>query len=485
MTAVHSVAQVRRAEHATGDLLTNGTLMQRAAYALAVACVDLLETPAVPGSRVVLLVGSGGNGGDALWAGALLAARGCRVDAVTFGGPIHPEGAAALTRAGGRLHVKLNAELIHDADIVIDGIAGIGGNGPIRDPHLTSLLRATGATVVSVDVPSGVNADTGWADPDAVVPADLTVTFGSLKPGLLVAPGRDFSGVVQLVEIGLECDEAPVAEVIDALGIAMALPMPTEDAYKYSRGVAGIVAGSTTYRGAALLATGAAARCNLGMVQFFDRGDGNAEAVVHAVPDIVTTTQIDTNSRVNAWGIGPGLGEDVSLLLSLLATEVPIVLDADALRMCADASVQAALADRASRGRVTVMTPHVGEFAALGFEVGEDRLAAAKAAASELGVVMVLKGAGTIIAAPSGRAFIDVEGTEVLGTAGSGDVLTGIVTSFLAANQPTTLDDAARIVAAAVAVHGIAGSCAEVASGTVNSVDIMDAIGAAFASVLS
>ena len=153
--------------------------------------------------------------------------------------------------------------------------------------------------------------------------------------------------------------------------------------------------------------------------------------------------------------------------------------------MCTHPSIKAALAARNARNVITVMTPHVGEFAGLGFAVGHDRLAAAKAAASELGVVMVLKGAGTIIAAPSGRTYVDTEGTEVLGTAGSGDALSGLVGAFIAANRPTSPDDAARIAAAAVAVHGLAGTCAELAQGTVNAKNVMESIPAAFESVLA
>lgn len=486
MTRAYSVAQVRRAEEATGELLLNGTLMQRAAFALSVACIDLLDTDRVPGSRVVLLVGSGGNGGDALWAGARLAERGCRVDALALAETLHPEGERALLRAGGRVHRGVDEELLFAADLIVDGIAGIGGSGPLRDASLAMMLRAVGATIVAVDLPSGVDADTGAADPMRVVPADTTVTFGALKPGLVLSPGRDYSGQIRIVDIGLEFDDEPVADVIDALHIAMLLPQPAADDYKYSRGVLGVVAGSERYPGAALLCTGAAARANLGMVVYLDRGDGLAAEVVRAQPDIVTYREDpSSNERVNAWVIGPGIGADPAALLAVLATAVPVVLDADALRLCANPDVRAALGSRSDRGLITVMTPHVGEFAGLGFELGADRLSAAKLAARELGVIMVLKGAGTITAAPSGRAFIDVEGTEVLGTAGSGDVLAGLVGAFLAANQPDTTEQALAVVAAAVAVHGLAGSCAEAEHGSVNSVDIMHAINAAYESVLA
>lgn len=484
MTGLYSVAQIRRAEQAAFAVLPEGTLMQRAAFALAVACVDVLDVPSIPGSRIVLLVGSGGNGGDALWAGAFLAQRGCRVDAVCVGDSLHAEGSAALVRAGGRIHAELDPQLLRDADLVIDGIVGIGGKGPLRDRSLATSLRATGAIIVAVDIPSGVDADTGAADPDAVVAADLTVTFGAAKPGLFVSPGREFSGQVRLVEIGLEFDEEPVAEVLDPLGVALALPMPGADDYKYSRGVVGIVAGSDRYRGAALLCTGAAASANVGMVVYLDRGDGIATEVVQAVPEIVTFSEDPaSNDRVDAWVVGPGIGDDPAVLGAVLATRLPVVIDADALRMCTHPAIRASLAQRHERGLITVMTPHVGEFKALGFEVGTDRLAAAKAAASELHVVMVLKGAGTIVASDTGRAFVDVEGTEVLGTAGSGDVLSGLIGAFVAANRPADGDAAARIVAAAVAVHGLAGTCAELEHGTVNATNIMDAIPDAFASV--
>ena len=228
MLPVHDVAQVRAAEEEAFAKVPEGTLMQRAARALAISCARLLIElrGGVVGSRVVLLVGSGNNGGDALWAGAMLAARGCRVDALLLSDRVHEQGAAALVRAGGRLHrwdpdEPGLATLIRTADLVLDGILGIGGAGGLRADaaDLVDRVEAAECVVVAVDVPSGVDADTGVVSGRAVM-ADVTVTFGSLKPGLVLAPGRMHSGGIQVIDIGLEFADPPVARVPEGLDAA-------------------------------------------------------------------------------------------------------------------------------------------------------------------------------------------------------------------------------------------------------------------------
>jgi len=208
---MHSAEQIREAEEAAFRVTPEGTLMQRASHALAVSCANLLSDVrgAVVGSRVVLLVGSGNNGGDALWAGSMLARRGCRVDAITLSDRFHATGAAALRAQGGCLSIWIRDDeqklLLERADLVIDGILGIGGSGPLRADasQLAADVRDSGALVVSVDVPSGVDADTG-AVPGAAIRADVTVTFGAMKPGLLVSPGC-FRAAAQLDGIPREC----------------------------------------------------------------------------------------------------------------------------------------------------------------------------------------------------------------------------------------------------------------------------------------
>lgn len=449
--------------------------MERAATGLADACASLMRDVGlrVSGSRVVLLVGSGNNGGDALYAGALLARRGARAEAILLGQRTHQGGLAAFRAAGGSLADVAQAEhTLVSADLVLDGIVGIGGRGALRPDAAVSahLARASGALVVAVDIPSGVDADSGAvADDAAVVDADATVTFGCLKPGLLLSPGRDRAGAVLLVDIGLD-DDLPESHLhaLEARDLVTAVPEPGAEDYKYSRGVVGIAAGSARYRGAAFMATGAARHGNAGMVHVLDRGDGIARALVDEFWDIVIASSAPAAvSRATAWAVGPGLGTDADglrVLLDVLAVDAPVVVDADALRLLREPPARDALA---ARRRPTVLTPHEGEFAALGYVLGrgpsEDRLGSARRAARELGAVVVLKGPGTVIAAPSGRAYVDTWATPDLGTAGSGDVLSGLLGALLAgaaARDDVDDDVAAFTAAAAVGLHGLAGRLA-------------------------
>ncbi|MFD5581636.1 NAD(P)H-hydrate epimerase, partial [Streptomyces pseudogriseolus] len=205
MRTAYSVETVRAAERELMARLPEGALMQRAAAGLAAACADVLGR--VYGSRVVLLVGSGDNGGDALYAGARLARRGAGVRAVLLApGRAHAGGLAALRRAGGSVAEAgaSGVRLVEQADLVVDGIVGIGGKGGLREeavPWAEAARRGRGV-VVAVDLPSGVDADTGEVR-GAAVRADVTVTFGAYKPGLLIDPAREYAGVVRFVDIGL------------------------------------------------------------------------------------------------------------------------------------------------------------------------------------------------------------------------------------------------------------------------------------------
>ncbi len=500
MIPLRSVDQVRAAEEAAFRLVPAGALMQRAARALSISCARLLieARGGVVGARVVLLVGSGNNGGDALWAGAMLAQRGARVDAVCLAERVHEQGAEALTRRGGRLHRGSTADpgvtaVVADADLVIDGILGIGGSGGLRPDAaaLASLVDASGAVVVAVDVPSGVDADTGVVSGSAVV-ADVTVTFGAVKPGLVVAPGRFHSGAVQVVDIGLEFDDEPVAAVLDDLDAAGWVVEPADDSYKYRRGVVGISAGSRQYPGAALLVTAAARHSNVGMVRFLDRADGNAAAVVSHFPDIVVDGSPPADQhRATAWGCGsgfPGDRTDDATVAAVLEAPAPVVLDAGALSVVAEsAEARERIAERAAAGLVTVLTPHDGEFERLApglLESSAGRMAAAVAAADRLGAAVVLKGPGTIVADRDGVVYVDTEGTADLGTAGSGDVLTGMIAALLAGAWTDGRRDPAMLTeatAAAVWLHGRAGRLAGV-HGPVTATDIAAAVPAAIRS---
>ncbi len=482
-------ATVRRLEADTARRLPPGTLMARASTALAVEAAAMLRdlTGRVTGSRVVLLVGAGDNGGDALFAGARLAGRGARVDALLVADRHHVEGGSALSRAGGRLHQVSDllpaAELLAAADLVVDGILGIGGRGGLRGvaAALAAVAREVDATVLAVDLPSGVDADTGAvADADAVVLADRTLAFGVLKPGLLVPPGAAFAGDVALADIGLDPtggDEGESLLVVDDRLAAADLARPTAQDDKYSRGVVGVSTGSQAYPGAAVLSTGGARHGFAGFVRY--AGPARAE-VVRAWPDVVATDDGDAG-RVQAWvvGSGRGLGADArEAVAAALAGDAAVVLDADALTLLA--GDEALRAQVRARSAVTVLTPHAGEFARLGGgDVTAYRVAAVRALARELAAVVLLKGSATIVTPPQGAAYVSSGAPAELATAGSGDVLAGLLGSLLAhhaARTPVTHADAARLAAVAARVHGVAGSVAAGEGRSVTATDVLDAL---------
>src|SRR5689334_1155664 len=291
MRSAHTVEQVREAERALMARLPEGALMQRAAAGLAYAVLELLGR--AYGARVLLLVGSGDNGGDALYAGVLLARRGVAVEALLLSpDKVHRAGLAALRGAGGR--VVGSAAGAGTPDVVVDGIVGIGGRPPLRKEAAAALAAFEGVPVVAVDVPSGVDVDTGRLDGPHVT-ADLTVTFGTHKIAHLVDPAARACGVVHLVDIGLELPEAPV-ETIQPVDVAALLPAPGPFDHKYTRGVVGVRAGSQTYPGAAVLCTSGAVSGLTGMVRYLGSA-GDAVRARH--PEIVVS-----EGRVQAWVVG-------------------------------------------------------------------------------------------------------------------------------------------------------------------------------------
>ncbi|MDP9393845.1 MAG: NAD(P)H-hydrate epimerase, partial [Actinomycetota bacterium] len=348
MRTAHTADQVRAAEGRARAGLPDGTLMARAATGLATSCVRRLGR--VRGRRVVLLVGSGDNGGDALYAGALLADRGARVEAWVIGSRAHEGGLAALQRAGGSVvRDPRGAPARRPADLVLDGIVGIGGRGGLRPDAVAVYERVAhgGGLVVAVDVPSGVDADTGAVAGQAVR-ADVTVTFGTFKPGLLVDPGADLAGEVELVDIGLEhVLPDPALEALEDVDVGDLLAVPGRASDKYRRGVVGVAAGSDTYPGAAVLCVGGALRTGAGMVRYVGP-DAPTGLVRHAWPEAVHGV-----GRVQAWVVGSGLGEADEAAQragQALASELPAVVDADGLRHL-----------RPGRPAPTLLTPHAGE----------------------------------------------------------------------------------------------------------------------------
>ena len=536
MRYAHQVRKVRAAEQALMAKLPPGALMQRAAAGLASVSAGLVGK--VPGARVVILAGSGDNGGDALYAGARLAGRGAAVLAVTAGSRVHEAGLAALRAAGGRQAGPEDPAVpaaLGAADLILDGLLGIGGRGGLREPQasLAGLAARSPAVVVAVDLPSGVDADTGVVE-GAAIEAGVTVTFGTLKPGLLIDPGARHAGVVELIDIGLgPYLDAPDAIAMQARDVGARLPRPPEDSDKYRRGVVGIVAGSERFTGAAALAVGGAIRGGAGMVRLVSAAPAVAvvrllwpESVITVTgQDIPAGEDVRAAGRVQAWVVGPGMGTDdeaAERLAAVLASDVPVLVDADGLTLLA------ARKELLARDAPTLLTPHAGE---LGRLLGADpadvesrRLEHARKAAASLGATVLLKGSTTVIAAPDGRSaasqggagaggreaaraeaagaeaagaeaagaeagraaagragaeagrgtasqsdggqdeqpvWVNLTGTSWLATAGTGDVLSGLAGSLLA--QGLEVGEAA---AAAAYLHGLAARLAAAGAGS-------------------
>jgi ADP-dependent NAD(P)H-hydrate dehydratase / NAD(P)H-hydrate epimerase len=493
MRQAYQVAAVRAAERALMDLLPEGTLMQRAAAGLASAGVSLLarQPGHVYAARVAVLAGSGDNGGDALYAGARLARRGAAVTAIAAGPRTHPGGTAELRAAGGRVtgDPGAAADVIARADLILDGLLGIGGRGGLREPFATLARQAGEAdgTVVAVDLPSGIDADTGAVEGPAVR-ADVTVTFGAIKPGLLIDPGAGHAGTVELIDIGLGPylggEPAALAPQRDDIGGLLPHPGPESD--KYRRGVVGLLAGSDRFAGAAVLATGGAVRGGAGMVRVVT-AEVPAGAVRQWWPEAVLTVHPDEGDwdlpgavgRVQAWVAGPGMGtgkDAAARLAAILGTGLPVLVDADGLTILSETkgllprgkAAKGAKGVKGGKGSMgtapTLITPHAGELARL---LGTDpasiearRLDHAQRAAEELGVTVLLKGSTTVVAQPGRRTvLVNPTGTPWLATAGTGDVLSGLAGALLAQG----LEPAEAGIAAAY-LHGLAARLA--AAGT-------------------
>ena len=473
MRAAFPVEVVRAAERAAMQAVPDGALMQRAAAGLAAECVRILRQ-GVYGTTVAVLAGAGDNGGDALYAGARLAARGAAVTAVLLSPDrAHPGGLTALRAAGGRVlpaGSPAATEVVAAARLVLDGIVGIGGSGGLR-PAAAGLVAAVTGTVVAVDLPSGVDADTGAVEGEAVR-ADVTVTFGTLKPGLLVGAGAEHAGDVRLVEIGLDLPE-PRLRVLDPADVARLVPRPGPRDDKYTRGVVGVAAGSSTYPGAGVLSTGAAVHGGAGMVRY---AGGAAEHVRSRWPEaIVTEGKPSEAGQVQAWVVGPGIGTDdaaAGLLRDVLGQDVPVLVDADGLTLLAREPELVR-----SRTAPTVLTPHDREFERVAGPVGADRVGAARRAAAEMGVTMLLKGNATVVAGPDGFAYVNPTGTPWLATAGSGDVLSGLAGALLAGGVEPAL-----AAALAAYLHGLAGSIAA-GGATTSATGVLAALPAALRTV--
>jgi len=433
---------IRRAE---APLLEAGVpLMRQAARALSVTAVREIRVRGqrVPGSVVLALVGGGNNGGDALWAAADLARRGVRAEVALCSPTVHAEGLEAARAAGARItrvvpdggrEPDLDAlvALARAAGVWLDGLAGIGLRGPLREP-LAGIVAVLGAerdaapdepVVIAVDVPSGMG-DSG-AVRGEVLRADVTVTMGGAKTGLLLPPAGLLAGRVDVVDLGLPLVPAEAAACRMGAGdVSDLYPFPRRQDHKYTRGVVGVWAGSPAYPGAARLACAGALAVGPGMVRYL----GTVESVRADNPEVVATP-----GRIQAALVGSGIAGASAAHAAFeaaVAHGVPLVVDAGGLDVL----------DRAARaGRLElpcVITPHAGELAGLLHrgrgDVEDDPAAAAREYAISRSVVVLLKGAVTVVASPAGELFSQADSTPWLASAGSGDVLAGILAGLVA-----------------------------------------------------
>ena len=382
------------------------------------------------GRRVVVVAGKGNNGNDGRDAARRLQARGVHVSVVD----------AAESPA-----------VLPDCDLVIDAAYGTGFRGTWSAPVVPA-----GALVLAVDIPSGIDGTTGERAGDVMV-ADATVTFAALKPGLVQGEGREFAGDLHVADIGLDTRRAR-AELVGAAAVAAWLPTPASDDHKWRHAV-WVVAGAPGMGGAAALCAGAAARTGAGYVRVSTPGGPAADLPIEAVRVDLPATDwsgdvIAGLDRFAALAIGNGLGTAAStadqirrVVAAATGRGLPTVVDADALT---------ALGTDVARfvGPSTILTPHDGEFQRLtGARPGRDRLAAARDLADDTGAVVLLKGGSTIVAAPDGHAYVSIAGDRRLATAGTGDVLAGVIAALSARGL-----DPVRAAAAGAFLHGRAGA---------------------------
>jgi ADP-dependent NAD(P)H-hydrate dehydratase / NAD(P)H-hydrate epimerase len=399
-------------------------LVRRAAGAVARAATGLLGS--TYGRRVVVVAGPGNNGWDGRVAGQLLAAGGAVVHVVDA------------------LDVP---PVLPTADLVIDAAFGTGFRGSYSFPD------TDGAPVLAVDIPSGLSGSTGVAS-GAPARAVATVTFAALKPGLVLGDGPAYCGTVTVADIGLEVVARASMHLVEPSDPVVWVPDRGVGDHKWRHAV-WLVAGSAEMPGAARLAATAALRGGAGYVRLSTPGvaapDAPTEVVSYPVDVDGWAEQVVAGaSRVAALAIGPGLGRSEVTVNEVrrlaAAVDRPLVVDGDALAALG-VDVTRILADRPAP---TVLTPHDGEFAALtGAPPGEDRVAAARSLARDSGAVVLLKGPTTVVAAPDGRVLLVRAGDQRLATAGTGDVLTGLVAAHLALGAAPL-----EAAAAAAQVHG-------------------------------
>jgi len=460
------------------------SLMERAGAAVADCALEL----APRGRRVIVLCGPGNNGGDGFIAARLLRERGCDVQVHLLGevGRLRGDAAKAASRWDGPIEPCSTLDL-EPAGLVIDGLFGAGLTRDLDGQALALVERVnlwsqvSGLPVVAIDVPSGLDGDTG-AVRGAAIMARATVTFFRFKPGHLLLPGRTLCGEPHLADIGTP--ELALAAIrprafVDAPDLwRLLLPLPGVGAHKYARGHALVLSGGAWTTGAARLSARAALRVGAGLVTLASPREALAVNAAHLTAIMLTPCDgaadmaaILDDKRKNALVLGPGAGvgkATMDIVLEALRSDPPdraLVLDADALTSFEDDPAMLAKAIKRG-GKPVVLTPHEGEFSRLFnsegrllesrpqlFQIGEtsfhSKLERARRAARESGATLILKGPDSVIASPDGRAAISFDAPPWLATAGSGDVLAGFVGGLLAQGMPMF-----EAACAAVWIHG-------------------------------
>jgi hydroxyethylthiazole kinase-like uncharacterized protein yjeF len=453
MIELLTTAEMAEADRLTMAVGTPGIeLMENAGRAVAEAAAAVLA-----GRPVLVVAGPGNNGGDGFVAARILAERGHKVRVILVGerGRLKGDAALAASRWNGPVEAAA-PEAVGGGQVVIDALFGAGLDRPVEGlPRaVIAAMNGAAAPVIAVDLPSGINGTSG-AVMGVAVQASHTVTFFRRKRGHLLLPGRLHCGTLSVADIGIP------ASVLDAIRPATfanepplwaaSFPTPRPEGHKYSRGHAVVVSGGPSFTGAARLAARGALRAGAGLVTIASPRDAlavnaaaNLAVMVRSVDGPAELTEFLADKRHNAVALGPGGGVGPAmreLVRTALASEAAVVLDADALTSFAEEEPALVSAIGKRAGRAVVLTPHEGEFSRLFSTIYKNsrlnsKLEKAHLAAHSSGAVVLLKGPDTIVASPDGRASIASNAPATLATAGSGDVLTGMIAGLLAQRMP-------------------------------------------------
>ncbi|WP_100382157.1 NAD(P)H-hydrate dehydratase [Bradyrhizobium canariense] len=450
---VLTTAEMERADRLAIAAGTPGfALMLSAGQAVAQAAIELVEE-----GPILVVAGRGNNGGDGFVAAAELAARGREVSVILLCERDSLQGDAASAARGWKHPVlPFNPQAIGKPALIVDALFGAGLNRPVKgEPYdMIEAINANGAPVLSIDLPSGINGTTG-AVMGIAVRATETVTFFRSKPAHLLLPGRIYCGRIRVADIGI--DAQVLSEIAPQTFENVPpfwrshFPVPQVDGHKYARGHAVVVSGDITATGAARMSARGALRTGAGLVTLATPRDAlavNAAALtavmVRPTDTVVEFAELLNDKRFNACVIGPGAGVSErtrDFVLTALAAQRDLVLDADALTSFADAPDRLFEAIKASPDPKVVLTPHEGEFPRLFSDISNkhpfrSKLERVRAAAERSGAVVLLKGADTVVASPDGRATIAANAPPWLATAGAGDVLSGMIAGLLAQGAP-------------------------------------------------